>query len=754
MIKAMGKKLFILLAAALLFAVACEKEPDSTPANVRVVNVDVILPDAIRAQWQNSIDWAMENISQVQKSNSKKVRLNLRYHNEDAEDLDALGYKLSHPEGKDTCHAIIGPFHSDNAATILKYARATRLPILMPTCTSAELQRTNARNTYAWFFTESDITQCEIMLSAARAMHASRVALICSNDSYGKSFQDWMGYYATELEIPMADNGILVYDKGMDITSFINGIDKQCEDGDDAFYLVALSDASQYSAVCSAIIGTAHPSGKALTRSSLCSDTTLSSEIVDSREFIPMTFGVSPYASANYGFPQSYKARFGRIPFNGEAQIYDALCILALGALHQFVNGENCMVRGKQVAYTEKPKEPTLTDHLRAVVSSDKGVSTQWDITGLSTAFFEVCEGRDIDMNGATGSLFFDAETDTKILNTTYMAWNLESFYEDEEMLVSRVQPIIYLSTSGSATDASVTNFWLLDKQHEQSFSETSYQADLGPVGDRWAVVVSPSTTWSNYRHQADAFAMYQSLKHHGYDDDHIILVVEDNLANDPRNVFPGEIYVERSDTPAPDDILINDDVRKGSIVDYSFSELSPSDFMDIMTGNKSQRLPHVISPREDSNVFFFWSGHGGSREGPLWGNEDSYVYFGMDRIRSIVEKMNEEGMYRRMMFAIETCFSGKWGVALEGMPDVLVLTAANPYESSKADVHDRDLGVYLSNAFARTFRQEINKDIDITVYKLFKELAKTTTGSHVTIYNNDKYGSVYTETMSEFFPQ
>ena len=175
---------------------------------------------------------------------------------------------------------------------------------------------------------------------------------------------------------------------------------------------------------------------------------------------------------------------------------------------------------------------------------------------------------------------------------------------------------------------------------------------------------------------------------------------------------------------------------------------------MDIMTGKKSERLPQVISPRSDSNVFFFWSGHGGSREGPLWGNEDSYVYFGMDRIRSIVDAMAKENKYRRMMFAIETCYSGKWGVALEGTPNVLVLTAANPKESSKADVHDRDLGVYLSNAFARTFRREVNRNKDITVYDLYKELARTTTGSHVTIYNNELYGSVYTETMQEFFPE
>lgn len=36
----------------------------------------------------------------------------------------------------------------------------------------------------------------------------------------------------------------------------------------------------------------------------------------------------------------------------------------------------------------------------------------------------------------------------------------------------------------------------------------------------------------------------------------------------------------------------------------------------------------------------------------------------------------------------------------------------------------------------------------------LCQELAKTTTGSHVTIYNNDSYGSVYTETMKDYFPK
>ncbi len=245
---------------------------------------------------------------------------------------------------------------------------------------------------------------------------------------------------------------------------------------------------------------------------------------------------------------------------------------------------------------------------------------------------------------------------------------------------------------------------------------------------------------------------MYQLLRNHGYQDDHIVLVVEDNLAYYESNKYPGEIYVERGD--ADKGALVNDDVRKNVVVDYHFNDLKPEDIADIMLGRQSERLPHVIKPTETSNVFFFWSGHGGNREGPLWGNEDATEYFGTQRIHDIVSEMNNQNMYRRMMFAIETCFSGKWGEAISGLPDVLVLTAANPYEYSKADVHDKQMGVYLSNAFARTFRNQVDANHNILIYDLYRNLYRTTIGSHVTIYNQQQYGSVYEEDMSDFFPK
>ncbi|MBR1484473.1 MAG: ABC transporter substrate-binding protein [Prevotella sp.] len=760
-------KIKILFAVMIAAVCGCTSDDDSseavitTPKEVTTLNVDVVLPADIRTQWQPAIDWALANINSAQQRQSHQVRLNLRYHNEDTEDTDALAYQLTHPEeGDDTCHAIIGPYYSAHATDILRYAGRNRLPVIMPTCTSSELQRVNARNTYAWFLTESDITQCEMMVNGAARMTDVDVALIYSDDTYGQSFHDWFGYYATERQLPMPGEGIAVYKNGTDLTAFLDGVAADMTNTR-LVVCVALGNTADYQRVTEQVHqwSNRHPS---LTVCVILSDTAFDDQVIK-REDVWFNYGVTPAATPMYGFPQTYEARFGPAQNFGEARIYDALTILALGAAHQHQHGTDCTVAGRQVKYYEKPYEATLTDHMRSVVASTEGATCGWELEGLTRAFSETAAGRSIKVTGASGSLKFDDDTYTKALGTNYMFWRIDN------TTAGRVaKPLLYISTESSNTQASTQSLWELDKAWTPDYEDVPVAHSLPGVTDRWAVVISPSTTWSNYRHQADAFAMYQLLRHHGYDDDHIVLIVEDNLASDSRNVFPGQIFVERDSDPAADnDQFVNDDVRKNAVVDYHFSDLQPADLADIMMGRSSSRLPQVIHPTATSDVFFFWSGHGGHREGPLWGNEDAYEYFGKQRIHDIVAEMagydpnsqfsilnSQLRMYRRMMFAIETCFSGHWGETLTGLPDVLVLTAANSQESSKADVHDRDLGVYLSNAFARTFRRQIDANNNVSIYDLYRELFRTTKGSHVSIYNQQEYGSVYSERMSEFLPE
>jgi glycosylphosphatidylinositol transamidase (GPIT) subunit GPI8/ABC-type branched-subunit amino acid transport system substrate-binding protein len=747
------KILFAVMIAAALYGCKSDNDTvaDTTPSEVITLNVDVVLPADVRKQCQPSIDWALANLHKAQQRQAYEVKLNLRYHDENTEDVDALGYQLTHPEaGADTCHAVIGPYYTAHANDILRYAGRNRLPVIMPTCAGSELQRTNARNTFAWFLTESDITQCEMMVTGVSKVGDVDAVLVYSDDAYGQSFRDWFGYFATARQLHIAGDGITAFKSGANVTEFLNAAAADCKSRCLAV-CIALSDVNDYWTVTEQVRLWKNTINKALSVKVILSDTSLDDKVIQ-REGLAFDYGVSPTASPGYGFSQSYEARFGSAPMNVEARIYDALTMLAMGAAHRRANGDNCKVDGRQVAYTEKPYGPTLTDHMRSIVASKEGAGCDWETTGLARAFAEIAAGRSINVTGASGSLTFDSDTHTKVLGTDYMFWRVEVGKQGRV-----AKPILHISTESSNTQASTKSLWELDKMWSPDYEDVPVNHNLPDVTDRWAVVISPSTTWSNYRHQADAFAMYSTLRQHGYDDDHIVLIVEDNLANSDRNVFPGQIFVERSSDPAAaSDPFVNDDVRKNAVVDYHFSDLQPGDVADIMMGRRSERLSQVISPTASSDVFFFWSGHGGSQEGPLWGNEDAVDYFGKDRIHDIVAEMagqqgNGTRMYRRMMFAIETCFSGQWGEALTGLPDVLVLTAANAYETSKADAHNSELGVYLSNAFARTFRRRIAVQTDITIFDLYQELFRTTKGSHVSIYNQQQYGSVHAERMSEF---
>jgi glycosylphosphatidylinositol transamidase (GPIT) subunit GPI8 len=56
---------------------------------------------------------------------------------------------------------------------------------------------------------------------------------------------------------------------------------------------------------------------------------------------------------------------------------------------------------------------------------------------------------------------------------------------------------------------------------------------------------MATSKGWENYRHQADVLHTYQLLKKNGFDDEHIILILADDLANSSSNLLPGVVRNE-----------------------------------------------------------------------------------------------------------------------------------------------------------------------------------------------------------------
>lgn len=683
------------------------------------LQVDVILPASLQAQWKNSIDWALANLQKAQQQCPQKVNLNLRFHDEDQENLGTLAFNLTHPHTTaDTCHAIIGPYRSSNAQIMLPYTNQSNIPIILPTCSSTNLQRQQAKSTNTWLFTESDITQCEVMLTALGKDDVStRVALIYSDDSYGESFNDWFGFLATEYKMKLASNGIHLYQKGENLQNLFADWSHSAG-GEPLYVCVALSNVEDYQAVLSQLQPYSSPmDGKKPALYPICTDVAMNDELIQGN--IPF-YGVSPIADPASGFNVYYQAQFGEAPINGEAQIYDALTLIALGeakalGAHDYV-------------------DRTLNGWMLQAVADQQGASANWTTFGLHTAFQNYAMGESCQLKGAMGKYSLDQLTHTKRIQTCYMFWKNQS---------AKVNPLGYYSASGTNGSTSISQIWNWHQQLYQDFDENlSANIPQEEATDHWALLVTPSCRWESYRHQADVFAMYQTLLRHGYDDDHILLITEDNLADAAENQdTPGKLYVDWG----------GEDVRSGALVDYHPSQLTVNDVHDILLGKSSEHLPAVFHTTNTSDIFIYWSGHGKASEGPLWSDADVGQPFGSAVIKDIVKEMYQQGKYRRMMLAVETCYSGLWGEALEGIPNVVIMTAANTLEPSKADIWDSHRQTYLSNAFTRAFRRAIEENPNITLRDLYFKLAQSTTGSHVSLYNESYYGSVYANGMGDY---
>ena len=187
------------------------------------------------------------------------------------------------------------------------------------------------------------------------------------------------------------------------------------------------------------------------------------------------------------------------------------------------------------------------------------------------------------------------------------------------------------------------------------------------------------------------------------------------------------------------------DNLYKDLLIDYKMSSFFPADIQNIMTGVKTVRTPVVLEATENDNVFIFWSGHGEYKS--LIYNEQEFT---ASEVRSMLETMNANKKYRKLFFVMETCFSGSVAESCEGINGILMMTAANDSETSKADMFDNELGVYLSNGFTRAFQDMIIEQPNVILRDLFYHVVRQTAGSHASLYNYKNYGDIYSEYLGE----
>ena len=704
--RSMSSFKYILLPLLVSLFISCtHNEVSELSGEVNNYRVGIILPASEQSRWERIAEWALSNIDAAQLGLEKRIKLDLVWHDENSQSWETFAKNVAED---DNFVAIIGPKSSVNAQKVAQLCKEKRKTLILPVATSTELQRIYAGSNYVWNLSQSDITQCELLLTQAKLSERYNVSLLVSNDDYGKSFSDWFAFQVMELGLKVDE--VIIYNSESDIRDavvrqydktrkynrallFAPGKEQDALILDDELCKLKSSESGYFEFPLL-----------------LCTDAMNSSSLIPHLKYSHYE-GLAPSATPESGFNSLYRAKFGDEPICGEAHLFDAITLLSLALTHQIINGVD-----------------DLNESIRTLISGRTAWNVSWLKDDMHSTFSMIHNGVDINPSGVTGDWTFDERTYASVLNTTYNHWLLrDGVYTTLE----------YLSTDGGSNTISTTQAWEWKNSKMVDFNPDQPDIEYPELEEQWAVVIGTSDDWANYRHQADALAMYQLLKRHGYDDEHIILIIADNIAYHTRNIYPGVVKVR------PD----GENLYKDIVVDYKIGDITINDLEKILMGYQSEILTQVVSSSKNDNIIVAWCGHGD--KGKLaWGaNGTMYGW----QLNEILCKMNKSQKYRKMLFSMDACYSGSIAEACEGIPGILFMTAANADETSKADMRDSDMGIWLSNGFTRAFQEAIDKDPNITMRDLYYKLARQTVGSHATVYNYSFYGNMFTNSMQEY---
>ncbi|KAJ2158451.1 glycosylphosphatidylinositol anchor biosynthesis [Coemansia sp. RSA 552] len=206
---------------------------------------------------------------------------------------------------------------------------------------------------------------------------------------------------------------------------------------------------------------------------------------------------------------------------------------------------------------------------------------------------------------------------------------------------------------------------------------------------NNWAVLVCTSRFWFNYRHMANTLSMYRTVKRMGIPDSHIILMLADDVACNPRNCFPAEVY----DHPQKMTDLYGDNVE----VDYRGYEVTVENFIRLLTGRVAEQTPRNkrLLTDDKSNIFIYMTGHGGEDFLKFQDAEEINSY----DIADAMQQMWEKQRYREILFVIDTCQANTMYSKFYA-PNVLSIGSSRKGENSYSHFHDHDIGVAVIDRF------------------------------------------------------
>lgn len=250
-----------------------------------------------------------------------------------------------------------------------------------------------------------------------------------------------------------------------------------------------------------------------------------------------------------------------------------------------------------------------------------------------------------------------------------------------------------------------------------------------------YAVITAGSNGYSNYRHQADACHAYQVIRAKGIPAENIILMMYDDVASSLSNPFPGKLFNKPSDGEGYD-------VYAGCEIDYRGEDVTPDNFIAVLTGSASGKK---LESTEEDNVFIYFVDHGAPG---LIAFPSSEMH--ATELQKVLQQMSDAKMFKKLVFYLETCESGSMFEDMN-IPNVYAVSAANPTEpswgtycGSDAKVNGVDINSCLGDLFSVSWIED-SEASDITVESLddqFTTLVTKVTQSHPSQWSDTSFTS------------
>lgn len=734
----MKRFFYVLFLLTALFAVSCEwDDVDETNAknnaakddngdNITTVpstklpsmKVAVVLPldNSYRPRFERIASWAQQNIVAGTRNVPFKIALEdlsgidieIEWFDENTIDVDAVSDELA---SRKDISAILGPMYSSDAQVFALACARTGMNILLPCTTSSEVVRKFSSKPWFWSFAETDIRQCQVILESAQQLNATSVSLIASNSFYGQTFINWLPFELYERGMKL--NKIYAFDGDLSKATAELAMDESVEN---QVIICAPGEVSDVLTIQNAV-KSKNPKGKVI-----FSDIAMDPSLLSYGGLFDDAMGIGITADGESGFLAEYAARYSQEPTEGECQFYDALVLMSLVAADLYNQGfsDAKTENAKSVpgAYNSRVSD-ALTRILKPGDINELFLTKPEDIKSLVMT-------RLYNLRGASGHINFDKGNRASVAHSTYQLWTINNrefktmkFFNEAEMSTdaweSEVSKVVEIPTSGV---------------------NITYPA----LHSKWALLVAGSNLWSDYRHQANVLKVYNMLKANGYPDDHIVMIMENNLVNNPSNPNQGQMLSSNGT-----------DLYKNAVVDYKLSSLTVSDLAKILKGESSDKLGQVIGADSDDNILVYWTGNG--VDGELeFGNSA----FTADDFSDLVEQMaGSSKKFRKMLWITDASFAQSVASISDSknIPGVLCINSSTALETSLADQCDfnETMETYLSTHFTNVLVDEFTKSGNDTYYHLYESLAKYTSGSHVNLSNVSHFDNLKTSTIAEF---